>query len=231
VIVLVLIVDIALAVSGALLLAKGLAKAEPLVTPAPPPTPTTPAAKDPKPAGSAKLDGSASSPVVVKQADLPAMLPKPVDDPPPIGSDAKPPEPKADPKHGKHDKPAPPHVDTKTNPDVKPDVKPDPPARVDSVPAIDTNKALTNEVDLQASRSKVDFDDCYADLGGPEKLHGQLTVAFRVLSDGHVSNVEAVTNQTGSKELANCITGTIKHWSFAAHPAAATNFMRTFAYP
>jgi outer membrane biosynthesis protein TonB len=92
-------------------------------------------------------------------------------------------------------------------------------------------KALGNEIELQATRTRETFDRCYFDAGGAGAIHGVINVAFQVLTDGRIANVSAVENTTGSLSLANCLTGSIAHWTFASHPATNANFVRPFNYP
>jgi hypothetical protein len=96
---------------------------------------------------------------------------------------------------------------------------------------IDPDHALAAEIDLQAQRSKPELDRCYDDAGGAGAIHGQIEIAFRVQPDGRITNLQAVTNETGSLQLANCLTGIMTHWSFATHPAKTSDFMRPFTYP
>jgi len=90
---------------------------------------------------------------------------------------------------------------------------------------------LGAEVELMASRSQAQFTKCYGEADKASPVHGKIEVAFQVLPNGHVSNAQPVINTTGSGPLASCLTSTMLHWTFAAKPATATDFVRPFTYP
>ena len=115
------------------------------------------------------------------------------------------------------------HHDTKK----KPDAKTAPPSPQDPY---DPARALNSEVDLQALRSQTAFDRCYDEANAAQAIHGELSVAFQVLTDGRVANASAVENTTGSAQLGTCLAGIIGRWSFATHPAASSSFVRPFSY-
>ena len=90
---------------------------------------------------------------------------------------------------------------------------------------------LATEVELMASRSQPQFTKCYGEADKATPVHGKIEVAFQVMPNGHVSNAQPVINTTGSAQLASCLTSTMLHWTFAAKPATATDFVRPFTYP
>lgn len=87
---------------------------------------------------------------------------------------------------------------------------------------------LDNEIDLAGERSKAAFDRCHESAGD---IHGALRIAFEVTPDGRVAHPSAVENATGSAPLADCLARVIAGWTFAVHPAQATDFVRSFSYP
>ena len=111
-------------------------------------------------------------------------------------------------------------------PKTIPKKKPPPPMPLD--PYETAEHALKDEIDLQMTRDKPSFDKCSQAAGA---VHGYVHVAFQVHTDGHVVHVSANDNTTGSSQLANCLTTTIVHWSFAIHPSQTADFMRPFTYP
>lgn len=94
----------------------------------------------------------------------------------------------------------------------------------------DPLQSLASEIELAAERTRAEFDACAAGAGGTTVIHGAITIAFRVVSDGRISNVAAVENTTGSVELAACLVAKIAHWSFASRPTSPASFTRTFNY-
>jgi hypothetical protein len=199
----VLVLDLGLATAGALMLGKGLSKSDAPAKPAPTGDGSAHVEAPPPAPGSAAVVAPAPAP-----SGLPANLPIAQLAGSDLGSDAGSAQPKK-----------------KATPPKKDAVK----AKKDA--PLDPERALASEIDLQAQRSKPELDRCYDDAGGASAVHGTVEIAFRVLPDGRVSNVVAVDNQTGSIQLANCLTGTLAHWSFATHPAKAADFMRPFTYP
>ena len=85
---------------------------------------------------------------------------------------------------------------------------------------------LDNEIELAATRSDAAFQQCR-----DRAVHGDVKIAFQVLPDGHTTHVAAVEDTTGAPQLASCLAAVIARWSFAEHPSAARDFVRTFTYP
>jgi TonB family protein len=204
-IVVVVVIDLALAGAGGLLLAKGLSAksvATSLVTPAPAPAPSV----TPIPSPSA--------------SPSPSPSPPPGASPPPAAAPAPPPPPAAE----KHD----PKAAAKRHADHKPTTRTPPGGEGPEDPY---GADLGNEIELAASRSKVAFDRCYQDASAAAPVHGEVHIAFQVVADGRVTHAQAVDNTTGSTALGTCLAATIARWTFAVHPAQATDFMRPFSYP
>jgi outer membrane biosynthesis protein TonB len=94
----------------------------------------------------------------------------------------------------------------------------------------DPAQTLASEIELATSRTQPEFDGCYTGVGGARAIHGSITIAFRVLTDGRVANIAAVENKTESVELAACLVAAIARWSFASRPTSPASFSRTFTY-
>jgi hypothetical protein len=214
-VILVLILDLGLAAAGAVMLGKGLAKPDRSDAPKADPAPVqlgsgSGSTVAPKPAGSAAaVTPSAGS----------ALLEAAHEDTTAKAATSARSAVKTDKKTQKQTKLEPAGSATGSS------APPPPP------PEIDVAKALGNEIELQATRTRETFDRCYFDAGGASAIHGIINVAFQVLTDGRIANVSAVENTTGSLSLANCLTGSIAHWTFATHPVANANFVRPFNYP
>jgi TonB family protein len=198
----VIVVDLALAAAGAVLLAKGLSKSEKAApTPAPAPAAAAPAAAAPAP---------------------PPPPPPPVD----AGSATAAAEP---PKDEKKEKEPPPKVEAKKPPPAK---KIGGGTKLTGGPEDPYGPAeLNNEVELHASRSQSAFAKCAHDADAAAPVHGDIKIAFQVLPSGRVTNAQPVVNSTGSPALASCLVAIMVRWTFAAKPAATTDFVRPFTYP
>jgi hypothetical protein len=197
----VLLLDIGLAAAGAVMLQKGLAK---------PDASTTPAA-----------DGSAKPAATTGQAaTAPAPVTAPSTGPSPavsatIATIAN--SGSATASDPKSEKPKPPEpVQAK---------KSSPPPQHDVV-----KNELGAEIELAAARSRGDFDRCYDDASPDIHLKGRVDIAFTVLPDGRADNPHVVQNDTGSQQLATCLSATIAHWAFASHPAKPVLISRPFIY-
>jgi TonB family protein len=197
----VVVVDLALAATGAVLLAKGLSKSE----------------------------KSAPTPAPAPAAAAPAPAPAPAVTPIDAGSATAAAEPPPPPS------PAPAREDKKESPKVE--AKKPPPAKkggskLTGGPEDPYGPAeLNNEVELNASRSQAGFAKCAHDADATAPVHGDIKIAFQVLPSGRVTNAQPVVNSTGSPALASCLVSIMVRWSFAAKPAATTDFVRPFSYP
>jgi hypothetical protein len=199
----VLLLDIGLAAAGAVMLQKGLAK----------------------PDAPAQSDGSAKPAATTGQA---AAAPAPA---PPVSAPGGAPSPAVSASiatianSGSANPPA---------PDPKPDktAKPEPvQAKKSTPPQHDVVKnELGAEIELAAARSRGDFDKCYDDASPDIHLKGRVDIAFTVLPDGRADDPHAVQNDTGSQQLASCLSATIAHWAFASHPAKPVLISRPFIY-
>ena len=206
-VVVVLLLDVGLATAGSLMLAKGLAKPESAIV------------------------QPISEPAATKKVEL---APPPTPAPPAIGSGSAAPEPTAIVASGSAIE----HLIVGSDATVAATPKPAPkkvaPTRKGSsgpLDPYDDAAALSNEVELQATRTSQAFDQCLQETSARSPVHGTIHVAFQVKPDGHVAHVTATENTTGSSQLASCLTGTIVHWTFAIHPSQAADFMRPFTYP
>jgi hypothetical protein len=206
----IIIIDLVLAATGAILLARGLSGKSAPAAPAGAPAPARASAPPP-----------AAVPAAVP---LPAAVPVPVPAPVPAAVPAPAPVPAPAAATGSAAAPPPPPPAAAKRPPTHP-AKRSPAAKLDPQ---DPYATLDNEIDLTASRSQPAFDRCRA--SAPD-VHGSIRIAFEVTPDGRVAHPAAVANTTGSAELADCIAQTIGGWTFAVHPAQATDFVRPFAYP
>lgn len=204
----VLLLDIGLAAAGAVMLEKGLAKPDASATPAgdgsaKPAATTGQAAAAPTPAPIAP--GSGPSPAV--SASIATIA---------NSGSAATTDPKSDPKSDKAAKPSEPVQAKKTTaPAPQHDV---------------VKNELGAEIELAAARSRNDFDRCYDDASPEIHLKGRVDIAFTVLPDGRTDNPHVVQNDTGSQQLATCLSATIAHWAFASHPAKPVLISRPFIY-
>lgn len=94
----------------------------------------------------------------------------------------------------------------------------------------DPMQSLASEVELATTRTRPQFDRCYFGAGGANAVHGVITIAFQVTSEGRADHVTAVVNTTGSATLAACLVAQIAQWRFAASPEHSATFTRTFNY-
>ena len=94
----------------------------------------------------------------------------------------------------------------------------------------DVKNELGAEVELAAARSRNDFDKCYDDASPDIHLKGRVDIAFTVLPDGRADDPHVVQNDTGSQQLASCLSATIGRWAFASHPAKPVLISRPFIY-
>ncbi len=218
---LILVVDIALAIAGSAMLAKGLSK--PTLREAP----NRDAAPPPFPGADAALH-------------------QPLDASSPTGGSAAAQEPEA-PESPKRDPKSPPSPrqnagqrSTRNSTGPAPSRRPPNSPSLPSSPGLDSGgvaatlhdpaQTLANEIELATSRTQPEFDGCYAGVGGARAVHGSITIAFRVLTDGRVANIAAVENKTESVELAACLVAAIGRWSFVSRPTSPASFARTFTY-
>lgn len=201
----VVILDLGLAAAGAMLLAKGLSRSAAATKPTTneAPSPTTKAAGA-APAAAAVVGSSAPEPTqIVDSAPAPTAGTGSTDT-------------KVDRKQRGARKLA---TGTKSGLTVTPID----PYEATSAPAV----TLAPEVDRKAGQSAGVFALCHNNAGA---VHGIVDIAFRVLPDGHVTNVEAVENTTGSPELASCLANAIAAWTFPPRTGGAADFVRPFKY-
>jgi hypothetical protein len=97
-------------------------------------------------------------------------------------------------------------------------------------PAAPAQPSFDTQLERATANSKPAFDRCALDAGSP---HGTVRVAFRVLEDGSVANAFPVEDSTGSPTLGQCLAQTITTWRFTSDPArrAPINSLRAFNYP
>jgi hypothetical protein len=99
-----------------------------------------------------------------------------------------------------------------------------------SPPQHDVKNELGAEIELAAARSRGDFDKCYDEASPEIHLKGRIDIAFTVLPDGRTDTPHIVQNDTGSQQLASCLSATIARWAFASHPAKPVLITRPFIY-
>jgi hypothetical protein len=197
----VLLLDIGLAAAGAVMLQRGLAK------------PDAPAASDgsAKPAtttGQAAAAPAPTPPVTAPGGPSPAVSAS-------IATIANSGSATATPSDPKSEKKSEPVQAKKSSPPPQHDV---------------VKNELGAEIELAAARSRGDFDKCYDDASPDIHLKGRVDIAFTVLPDGRADDPHAVQNDTGSQQLATCLSATIAHWAFASHPAKPVLISRPFIY-
>ncbi|MEO6776776.1 MAG: AgmX/PglI C-terminal domain-containing protein [Kofleriaceae bacterium] len=116
---------------------------------------------------------------------------------------------------------------------TKSDTKPEPRPVVQAKkapPQHDVKNELGVEIELAAARSRGDFDKCYADASPEIHLKGRIDIAFTVLPDGRIDRPHVAQNETGSQQLASCLTATIARWAFTSHPAEPVLISRPFIF-
>ena len=205
-IVVILVIDLALAATGAVLLAKGLGgKSTPGAT-----SQTT---------GSAEPAPAPPAPAAATPAPAP---------PPTQVAAAAPAEPITAPANGSAEPAAPPATGSATAAKTdKHHHHPATPAKPAIGPQDPYAHPLDNEVDLQATRAQGAFKRC-ADAAA---AHGKIQIAFQVTTEGRTTHIASVEDSTGSPTLAPCLMDIIARWSFAVHPSVTTDFVRPFTYP
>ncbi len=212
-IVVLLIVDLALATAGAVLLARGLDDSSdplptPSVTPLPQPKPAVEPLPPPPPATKAAA-AAPPAPTTDAVAELPEKPPEPV---------AKAPEPaKSQPPAGDAKQPAP----------AKTAARAAPKQNAEPVDLYAPDAAVAADVDRQAARSKTAFARCHHNAG---VVDGTVRIAFSINPNGTVGKASAAENTTGSSELAACLANEVGSWVFSPHPGAAVDFVRAFTY-
>jgi hypothetical protein len=198
----VLLLDIGLAAAGAVMLQKGLEKPEPAATPA--------GDGSAKPAATTGQAAAAPAPPVTAPGAGPSpAVSASIATIANSGSATAP-----DPKSEKNSKPEPVQA-KKSTPTPQHDV---------------VKNELGAEIELAAARSRGDFDKCYDDASPEIHLKGRVDIAFTVLPDGRADDPHVVQNDTGSQQLATCLSATIAHWAFASHPAKPVLISRPFIY-
>ncbi|MFT3693598.1 MAG: hypothetical protein QM831_10695 [Kofleriaceae bacterium] len=202
-IIVILVLDLALAAAGAVMLAKGLAKPD-AAAPSSTPAPTTKAADTAKPVEAPTAQAN------VEKKDVAASIIAAANGSN-TGSAAQ-----AD--ANTTPKKDPPKQTVATKGKASPqDPYADPPS----------NKSVAGEIELAMVRSKADLAYCQEDAGG---VHGRIDIQFTVLPTGAVDDLKILGNTTGNQALATCLVGVMTKWAFATKPTAPTNFVRPFIY-
>ena len=207
-----LVVDAGLGVTGAVLLASGgghptVAAPTPAVAPAP---------------GPATAPAPAPAPAPAKKAEVEPKIE--------VGKTIV----------TKHARTAPPPAKVAQKPATKPKAKPEDPYAAGSATAApieddeDHSGAISDAIDQKSNHAQATFSRCYtqATKGLPPDaaLRGRIQIAFTVLPNGRVDGVRTAENQTGSAQLASCLSSEIGGWSFADHPQDPIEITKIFAF-
>jgi hypothetical protein len=94
---------------------------------------------------------------------------------------------------------------------------------------------IASEVGRLTARSQSKFDGCHARaskaLPPEEPLRGEIVLSFAVNPSGSVAAVRALSNTTGSTELAACLVAIVEAWAFSTTAATSPlEFRRTFRF-
>ncbi len=151
----------------------------------------------------------------------PGPPPGPRDTPPgprdtPPGPRDAPPGPRDAPP-GPRDTPPGPR-DTPPGPALPPDAgSPEPPS---DGPSEEEITLLANRIGLVVDRKRGQLRRCYsqaAKVTSPsEPLEGKVVIRFEIMPSGRARNVRTMSNTTKSNQLASCLQGLIRGWSFPA---------------
>lgn len=111
-------------------------------------------------------------------------------------------------------------------------VTPPPPAA--DVAADDHNAEISEAIDIKSNHAANVFSRCYTQATKPlppeQPLKGRIMIAFAVTPAGRVDRVRTAENQTGSDQLASCLSTEIASWTFTDHPSEAIEITKIFAF-
>ena len=93
-------------------------------------------------------------------------------------------------------------------------------------------EVVARQIALLVNRHNGRLERCYSQsakaFSADDPLVGTVEIQFMLVRGGTVENVKTVRNSTGSSELADCVVGLVKSWSFPEPPGSAS---LPFAWP
>lgn len=111
---------------------------------------------------------------------------------------------------------------------------PAPPPPAADVAADDHNAEISEAIDIKSNHAANVFSRCYSQATKPlppeAPLKGRIMIAFAVTPAGKVDRVRTAENQTGSDQLAGCLSTEIASWTFTDHPSESIEITKIFAF-
>lgn len=118
-------------------------------------------------------------------------------------------------------------------PDAAPAAAPDA-AAADPGPDDPSADSIPDQVAVHLARSQSRLARCYTQatkgLPDDQPLEGEVDIAFEVMPTGGTRNVSVARNTTGSNTLATCISGVVGEWTFTPFDGASVDVIRTFRF-
>lgn len=234
---LVVLLDVAMAVVGIVLLTRSSD------SPAPAPAPDAGVSIGSAAPADARVEQELSGDGVRIGGDTKIRKPRPDPKPDPKPQPDPHPDPEPDPKPDpKPDSGAAPAPDAAPGPAPAPDAAaapgPDPApvadAATDPGPENPNADSIPDQVAVHLARSQSRLSRCYTQatkaLPEDQPLEGEVDIAFEVMPTGGTRNVSVARNTTGSTTLAACISAVVAEWTFDTFEGASVDVIRTFKF-